>query len=98
VRTVHGPFGLSVRFCTALVPAPIAGEIDAVIGDAPVLEYYAHSVPALSVVGAIFHPDKYGFGFKLGDPLAHEITLQILDHQETGDLGVLRRKYFGNAP
>ncbi|WP_247997984.1 transporter substrate-binding domain-containing protein [Brucella tritici] len=90
------PFPDIQRQVTALT----AGEIDAVIGDAPVLEYYAHSNPvrSLSVVGAIFHPDKYGFGFKLGDPLAHEITLQILDHQETGDLGVLRRKYFGNAP
>lgn len=80
------------------VAALTAGEIDAIVGDAPVLEYYAHSnpVPSLSVVGAIFHPDKYGFGFKLGDSLAHEVTLQILHHQETGDIGTLRRKYFGN--
>lgn len=82
------------------VAALAAGEIDAIIGDAPVLEFYAHSnpEPALSVVGAIFHPDKYGFGFRLGDQLAHEITLQILNHQEKGDLGTLRRKYFGNEP
>lgn len=75
-----------------------SGEVDAIIGDAPVLEYYAHSNPALplSVVGPIFHPDKYGFAFRHGDELGHQITLQILAQQETGALEALRRKYFGN--
>ncbi|WP_435655909.1 transporter substrate-binding domain-containing protein [Brucella pituitosa] len=74
------------------------GDIEAIVGDAPVLEYYVHSNPrsALSVVGQIFHPDKYGFGFQHNDPIAHAVTLQILAEQETGELGVLRRKYFGN--
>lgn len=75
-----------------------SGGVDAIIGDAPVLEYYAHSNPALplSVVGPIFHPDKYGFAFRHGDELGHQITLQILAQQETGALEALRRKYFGN--
>jgi len=74
------------------------GEVDAIVGDAPVLEYFVHSNPgsAFSVVGAIFHPDKYGFGFQHNNHLGHEVTLQILAQQETGELGVLRRKYFGN--
>ncbi|MGK6311368.1 transporter substrate-binding domain-containing protein [Neorhizobium sp. DT-125] len=75
-----------------------SGAIAAIIGDAPVLEYYAHTNPAtpLSVVGPIFHPDKYGFGFRQGDTLSHEITLQILALQEVGEIERLRRKYFGN--
>lgn len=75
-----------------------SGEIAAIIDDAPVLEYYAHThvKSPLSVVGPIFHPDKYGFGFHHGDNLSHTITLQILELQESGELEALRRKYFGN--
>ncbi|MFE0019273.1 transporter substrate-binding domain-containing protein [Mesorhizobium sp. NPDC059054] len=74
------------------------GEVSAIIGDAPVLEYYAHThdKAPLSVVGPIFHPDKYGFAFRHGDDLSHAITLQILALQEAGELEALRRKYFGN--
>ena len=76
----------------------VSGRVDAIVGDAPVLEYYAHNnpTPPLSVVGSIFHPDKYGFGFRHGDNLSHRITLEILSLQEAGDLETLRRKYFGS--
>ncbi|MEN5249929.1 transporter substrate-binding domain-containing protein [Brucella pseudintermedia] len=80
------------------VQSLVSGEVTAIIGDAPVLEYYAHthaSTP-LSVVGAIFHPDKYGFGFRHGDTLSHDVTLEILALQEGGELERLRRKYFGD--
>ncbi|MEJ5902422.1 transporter substrate-binding domain-containing protein [Ochrobactrum teleogrylli] len=92
---------LEVRSFTNLqdaIDALSSGEIDAIIGDAPVLEYYVHTKQdsGLSVVGAIFHPDKYGFAFQHNDPIGHQVTLQILAEQETGELGVLRRKYFGN--
>lgn len=80
------------------VDALASGQASALIGDAPVLEYYVRTNPTLrlSVVGPIFHPDKYGFGFRHGDTLSHGITLQILALQETGELENLRRKYFGN--
>ncbi|WP_244483532.1 transporter substrate-binding domain-containing protein [Mesorhizobium sp. 1M-11] len=75
-----------------------SGEVAAITGDAPVLEYYAHThaKSPLAVVGPIFHPDKYGFAFRHGDNLSHAITLQILALQEEGELEALRRKYFGN--
>ncbi|MFD1703382.1 transporter substrate-binding domain-containing protein [Methylopila henanensis] len=75
-----------------------SGQTEAIVGDAPVLEHYAHSnpTPPVSVVGPIFHPDKYGFGFRHGDALSHSITLQILALQEAGELEALRRKFFGN--
>ena len=74
------------------------GSIDAIIGDAPVLEHYSHTDAQsdLSVVGPIFHPDKYGFSFQYNDPIAHEITLRLLEYQESGKLNILRSKYFGN--
>ncbi|MDX3927462.1 MAG: transporter substrate-binding domain-containing protein [Shinella sp.] len=76
----------------------VAGQVAAIVGDAPVLEYHVHthaSAP-LSVVGAIFHPDKYGFGFRHGDALSHAVTLEILALQEAGDLERMRKKYFGD--
>ncbi|WP_440409890.1 transporter substrate-binding domain-containing protein [Neorhizobium petrolearium] len=77
----------------------VSGSSVALIGDAPVLEYYAHihTKPPFSVVGPIFHPDKYGFGFRHGDTLSHEITLRLLALQEAGALENLRQKYFGNS-
>lgn len=80
------------------VDALVGNEVTAIVGDAPVLEHYAHTHPdrQLTVVGAIFHPDKYGFGFRQGDPFSHTVTLQILDFQESGELETLRRKYFGS--
>lgn len=77
----------------------VSGRSAALVGDAPVLEYYAHTnpTPHLSVVGPIFHPDKYGFGFRHGDTLSHEITLQLLAMQEAGELKNLEQKYFGNS-
>lgn len=77
-----------------------AGRVDAVVGDAPTLEYYAHSQPKqqVTVVGNIFHPDKYGFAFPRGSDLAQPSTLQILDLHEAGTIAKLRLKYFGNSP
>jgi ABC-type amino acid transport substrate-binding protein len=50
------------------VAALLDKNIAAIVGDAPVLEYYAHSNPdvPVSVVGAIFEPDKYGFAWRIG--------------------------------
>lgn len=80
------------------VAALTSGQDSAIVGDAPVLEYYVHTNPTLrlSVVGPIFHPDKYGFGFSHENNLRQDITLQILALQETGELDTLRRKYFGH--
>ncbi|WP_454856297.1 transporter substrate-binding domain-containing protein [Rhizobium binxianense] len=77
-----------------------AGRVDAVVGDAPILEYYAHNRPEqkVTVVGNIFHPDKYGFAFPNGSDLTQPATLQILGLHEAGTIAKLRLKYFGNSP
>ena len=76
----------------------VDGQIAAIIGDAPVLEYFANNDTgrSLAVVGAIFEPDKYGFGLPLGSPLARRLTIEIIGAHESGDLDELRAKYFGN--
>ena len=73
-------------------------EIDAIIADAPILEHFAFSHPQekLTVVGNIFHPDKYGFGFPLDSDLAKPVTLKLLELQERGVVEAIRLDYFGN--
>lgn len=81
------------------VAALDAGEVDAIVGDAPILEHYALNNPQdqLAVVGTIFHPDKYGFAFPLGSELTRAVTLEILAAQESGALEALKQRYFGSG-
>lgn len=83
-----------------LSAALINGRVDAVIGDKPVLEYYAHTHPEIpiSVVGSIFHPDKYGFGLQHRSPWTKALTIEVVGAQESGLVKELRTKYFGNTP
>ena len=73
------------------------GEVNAVVGDAPVLEYYVHTNPqlALDVVGGIFEPDKYAFGLSHRSAITEPLTLQVLGAQENDFVDELRIKYFG---
>lgn len=79
------------------VEALEAGDVEAIVGDAPILEHYALNNPqaGVAVVGNLFHPDKYGFAFPRGSELAREATLEVLAVQESGELDVLRQRYFG---
>ncbi|MBM6595463.1 transporter substrate-binding domain-containing protein [Microvirga pudoricolor] len=72
-------------------------EVAAVLADAPVLEYYAHSRPemALEVVGTLMHPDKYAFALPSNSPLRRVLTAEILRAKEQGTLAALKTKYFG---
>ncbi|MCR4268034.1 transporter substrate-binding domain-containing protein [Nitratireductor sp. ZSWI3] len=81
------------------VAALQAGRIDAIVADAPILEYHAHTHPEqkTAVVGSLFHPDKYGFAFPHDSDLTRQVTLQILDLQEDGAIEDLRLKYFGSS-
>jgi ABC-type amino acid transport substrate-binding protein len=75
------------------------GRISAIVGDAPVLEYYVQSNPEkeYDVVGPIFEPDKYAFALQLGSPLTKRITVELLGLKEDGTINQLKRNYFGDA-
>ncbi|MGH6913548.1 MAG: transporter substrate-binding domain-containing protein, partial [Geminicoccales bacterium] len=79
------------------VQALLDGGIAAIIGDSPVLKYYAYSHPdvPVTVLNGIFEPDKYGFGLTRGSALTRPLTLEILGAHESGLVGELRTKYFG---
>ncbi|MFC6634626.1 transporter substrate-binding domain-containing protein [Microbulbifer taiwanensis] len=76
-----------------------AGHIDAIVGDAPVLAYFAHSHPEipLLLVGKIFEPDKYGFGLPLQSALTRSLSVGIIGAYESGRIAELREQYFGPA-
>ena len=76
------------------------GSTDAIVGDAPVLEYYAHTHPEgrVEVIGGLFEPDKYGFGLTLNSPLTKRLTIELLGAHEHGLVEQLHDKYFGESP
>ncbi len=84
----------------AMVQALLDHEVDAIVGDAPVLEYYAISHPdePLDVVGPIFAPDKYGFALPRNSPYVKAMTVEILSAWEQEQLEQLRIFYFGDDP
>lgn len=94
--------GLNTRSFEQLdqaVNALMAGQIDAIIDDAPVLEYYAQSHPQqlVSVVGPIFEPDKYAFGLNHRSDLTRPLTVQLIGAHESGLIEEIRTRYFGPA-
>lgn len=82
------------------VAALVEGDIDAIIGDAPVLEYYAHTNPRepVAVVGPIFEPDKYAFGLAHGSALTRALSVEIIGGAQSGLIEALRARYFGHDP
>lgn len=83
----------------AAVNALDDGTITAIVGDAPVLEYYVKMNPdrGLDVVGPIFEPDKYAFALEHSSPLRKPITVQLLALKKDGTIAQLKSDYFGEA-
>lgn len=73
-------------------------EIGAIVGDGPVLEYFAHTHKSepVDVVGNTFSPDKYGFAFPRHSDLVKPASVAIISAQESGDIADLKVKYFGS--
>lgn len=73
-------------------------KLDAIVADAPVLEYwdYVHPELDLDVVGNLFYPEKYAFAAnKAHDDLIDAVSLEIIRLHESGDLKAMKEKYFG---
>ena len=74
-------------------------DVDALVTDAPVLEYYKFTHPdlGLDVVGRLFSPEKYGFAMPYGESaLTDRITVQLLGLHEDGTVERLAENYFGD--
>ncbi|WP_197023840.1 transporter substrate-binding domain-containing protein [Microbulbifer sp. HZ11] len=79
------------------VSALRAGEIDAIVGDSPVLAYFAFQNPELGLrlVGKLFNPDKYAFAVPKDSPLGRPLSVEIIAAHEQGTIMDLREEYFG---
>ena len=78
-------------------PLLLAGEVDAIVYDAPVLRYYAVSEGrgTTEVVGAIFKPEKYGIALQQGSDLREPINEVLLELYQDGTLDTIYNRWFG---
>jgi ABC-type amino acid transport substrate-binding protein len=90
-----------VRFSTleAAVQAMSERHVDAVVGDASILEYYdlKHPEAKIAVVGELFQRRHFGFAFhRDGTNLREKFDIAILALRENGTLDQIRQRWFGH--
>lgn len=74
-----------------------AGDLDAIVFDAPVLAHYVTSHPARDprLIGPVFSRDNYGIALPTDSPFAEDINLSLLNLRENGTYDQLIQKWFG---
>jgi ABC-type amino acid transport substrate-binding protein len=74
-------------------------QVQSVIADAPVLEYWAvtHPEKKVKVTGDLFRPEKYAFACGTGSALADAVSIQLIRLHENRSIQRLRSSYFGQA-
>lgn len=72
-------------------------KIDAIIHDAPVLQYYITQLGngAVRTAGEVFKPEEYGVVLPRGSTLREEVNQSILRLREDGSYAALNEKWFG---
>lgn len=82
-----------------LLDAFEAGELDAVVFDAPILAYYVNTNPQAEarVVGSVFMRENYGIALPSGSELAEPLNQSLLKLRENGVYDRIYRKWFGAA-
>lgn len=72
-------------------------DVDAVVFDAPVLQYYAEhdGKGRVQLVGPVFRKENFGIVFRLNSPLRKEVDRVLLDLRENGTYQRLERTWFG---
>lgn len=76
-----------------------AGEVDAVVFDAPILAYYVlNSGGKAQLAGSVIQRENYGIALPSGSALAEPINQSLLRLRENGTYGEIYRKWFGALP
>ncbi len=72
-------------------------KVDAVVYDAPVLQYVANGDNSgkIGVVGPVFHAGDYGYAFYNSSPLRKDVDSTLLGLRESGDYDTISAKWFG---
>ncbi|WP_321789626.1 transporter substrate-binding domain-containing protein [Paraburkholderia sp. J94] len=75
------------------------GDVQAIVYDAPTLQYWAarRGNGALTVVGPVFRPEKYGIAVPNGSPLRKSINETLLAMYEDGTYEQIYGKWFSQA-
>lgn len=73
------------------------GNLDAVVFDAPILSYYAHTAGSgfADLVGPVFLPENYGIALPSGSALAEPLNQILLGLRESGAYDTIRQSWFG---
>lgn len=74
-----------------------AGETDAVIGDAPIVQYYAahDGAGTMTLAGDIFAPDKIAIALAQDSKYYEQINRALLTIKEDGTYAEIYKKWFG---
>ena len=77
-----------------------AGDLDAVVFDAPILAYYVKNNAQGKAVmnGPIFLRENYGVAAPSGSPLIEELNRTLLALRETGEYAEIYESWFGSEP
>ena len=80
------------------VKALLKRELNCIVYDAPVLQYFDNAHPELPVseVGPIINKAPYGFAFAQGSPLRIPFNRALFGLQEKGFVNTLHSQYFGS--
>lgn len=73
------------------------GEFEAVVADAPLLQYWvAHEGAGIAeLAGPVFHHEDYGIAFPLGSDLRKQADDALLSIRENGDFDLIKHKWLG---
>ncbi|SLN28667.1 Glutamine-binding periplasmic protein precursor [Pseudoruegeria aquimaris] len=96
--------GRDIRFegyedLESLLAAFEAGDLDAVVFDAPILAYYVNTRGRKlgELKGSVFLREDYGIAFPTNSPLAEPVNQALLRLKENGTYDDLSRKWFGRV-
>ena len=75
------------------------GDFDAVVYDAPVLDYYVNheGTGVAAMAGPIFKDEDYGIAFPIGSKLKEDADEALLSMKEDGSYDLLKQKWFGRT-
>ena len=80
----------------ALFGALHNGKLDAIVHDAPILDYYAatRGRGKVQVVGEMLQPEKYGIAFPEGSELVEPVNRTLLKLREDGTIAGIHDRWF----
>ena len=90
---------ISYEMIQELTQALADDQIDAIVEDAPILEYWAFNNPdkQMRVIGNIFHPDKYAFAAtRAYSGQMDSISVEIIKLFDREKISEIKNRYFGN--